>query len=73
MSHGSSVLVVAGFHRSGTSLVTEILSRAGLFVGDDLIGANPSNPYGHFEDREVVRLHDRLLADVGLTLSLIHI
>lgn len=67
MSHGSSVLVVAGFHRSGTSLVTEILSRAGLFVGEDLIGANPSNPYGHFEDREVVRLHDRLLADVGLT------
>lgn len=48
-------------------MVTEILHRAGLFVGDDLIGANASNPYGHFEDREIVRLHDQLLADAGLT------
>lgn len=62
-----SVLAVAGFHRSGTSMATEILVRGGLFVGEDLIGANPSNPYGHFEDREIVRLHDGLLADVGLT------
>lgn len=62
-----TVLVVAGFHRSGTSMATELLMRAGLHVGQDLIGANPSNPYGHFEDREVVRLHDRLLADAGRT------
>ncbi len=59
-------LIVAGFHRSGTSLLTQLLHRAGLFVGDELLGANPSQPYGHFEDREVVTLHDRLLADNGL-------
>ena len=62
-----TVLVVAGFHRSGTSMATEILHRAGLHVGDELIGAGPTNPYGHFEDHEIVRLHDRLLADAGMT------
>ncbi|MEN8240180.1 MAG: sulfotransferase [Actinomycetota bacterium] len=59
-------LIVGGFHRSGTSLLTELLHRAGLFVGDDLLGALPSNPYGHFEDKEVLRIHDRILRDNGL-------
>ena len=59
-------LIVAGFHRSGTSLLTELLHRAGLFVGDDLLGAMPSNPYGHFEDREVLRIHEQLLRDNGM-------
>lgn len=62
-----TAVIVAGFHRSGTSMATELLARGGLHIGDDLIGANPSNPYGHFEDHEVVRLHDRMLADVDLT------
>lgn len=59
-------LIVAGFHRSGTSLLTQLLHRAGLFVGDDLIGAMPSNPFGHFEDRRIVRLHNGILRDNGL-------
>jgi hypothetical protein len=58
-------LIVAGFHRSGTSMTTQLLHRAGLFVGDELIGAVPSNPYGHFEDREFMRLHEAILADNG--------
>jgi len=62
----SSEIIVAGFHRSGTSSVAQLLHSAGLFVGDELIGAMPYNPYGHYEDREVVRLHDRILADNGL-------
>ncbi len=56
-------LVIAGFHRSGTSLLSELLNRAGLFLGDDLIGAHPTNPYGHFEDRDFTRFHDALFAD----------
>ncbi len=51
-------LIIAGFHRSGTSFTTQKLHRAGLFVGSDLLGVDPSNPYGHFEDREILRLHD---------------
>jgi hypothetical protein len=54
-------LIVAGFHRSGTSLLTQLLHSAGLFVGDELLGAMPSNPYGHFEDREVLELHRAVL------------
>ena len=63
----SSQLIVAGFHRSGTSLVCQLLHRAGLFLGYDLMGATFSNPHGHLEDLEVVNLHDRILADNGLT------
>ena len=58
-------LIVVGFHRSGTSLLAQLLHRAGLFVGDDLLGALPSNPHGHFEDREVLELHREILADNG--------
>jgi hypothetical protein len=62
-----SALIIAGFHRSGTSLLTQVLDKAGLFIGDDLLDANPHNPKGHFEDVEVIRLHDRLLAAGGRT------
>lgn len=60
-------LIVAGFHRSGTSLASQLLHKAGLFVGDDLLGAMESNPYGHFEDRRVVTTHDSILQSNGLT------
>jgi hypothetical protein len=60
-------LIVAGFHRSGTSATAQLLHRAGLFLGDDLLEALPSNPYGHFEDKEVVGLHHQILADNDLT------
>ena len=59
----SDQLIIAGFHRSGTSATARLLNRAGLFLGYELLEALPSNPYGHFEDREVVTLHNQLLAD----------
>ncbi len=59
----SDQLIIAGFHRSGTSATAQLLHRAGLFLGYELLEANPSNPYGHFEDREFVDLHQRILAD----------
>lgn len=63
----SNQLIVAGFHRSGTSLVCQLLHRAGLFLGYDLLGSAFSNPYGHFEDVEIFNLHQRILADNGQT------
>ncbi len=63
----SDQLIVAGFHRSGTSLVCQLLHRAGLFLGYDLMGATFSNPYGHYEDIEVYDLHEQILADNGHT------
>lgn len=61
----TSELIVAGFHRSGTSFTAQTLHHHGLFLGDDLLGAAPSNPYGHFEDRQVVTIHENLLRDNG--------
>ncbi len=63
----SNQLIVAGFHRSGTSLVCQLLHRAGLFLGYDLLGAAFSNPHGHFEDTEIMNLHEQILADNGQT------
>lgn len=63
----SDQLIVAGFHRSGTSLICRLLDRAGLFLGYELLGANPSNPYGHFEDREVLELHRQIMTDNGFS------
>lgn len=60
-------LVVAGFHRSGTSMTANLLHDAGLFMGDDLLGGNDSNHRGHFEDLDVINFHDRLLASAGQT------
>jgi len=62
-----TLLIIAGHHRSGTSLLGQLLASSGLFLGDRLMAATPSNPYGHFEDLDVVRLHDRILHDHGLT------
>ncbi|MEM8552582.1 MAG: hypothetical protein AAGF45_09390 [Pseudomonadota bacterium] len=61
----SAPLVIAGFHRSGTSMTANMLADAGLHVGDVLLGARTSNPYGHFEDMEILRFHDRLLRQAG--------
>jgi len=56
-------LVVTGFHRSGTSMAMQSLVRAGLYVGDSLIGATATNQDGHYEDIETVKLHDTWLTE----------
>ena len=63
----SGPLIVAGFHRSGTSAVARLFHQAGAHMGDDLVGERLSNPLGHYEDVTMVRLHDTLLADNGRT------
>lgn len=55
------MFIVTGFHRSGTSLVAQSLQANGAHVGEDLIGSSFSNPFGHYEDRDVVKLHDNML------------
>ena len=53
-------------HRSGTSCVAELLASAGLFLGDELLEADPRNPRGYFEDRAFVDYHRSLLSAHGL-------
>jgi len=61
----NKTLVIAGMHRSGTSLVTQWLYRCGLFIGDELEGAAIGNMEGHFEDRDFLQLHQQLLQKQG--------
>lgn len=62
----SKQLIIAGFHRSGTSLTAQLLNRAGLFLGENLLKPDASNRYGHFEDVEVKAFHERLLNNSGV-------
>jgi hypothetical protein len=60
-----TLIPVIGMHRSGTSAVAGALSHLGVDFGKNLMGPAPSNPKGHFEDLEVVGIHDALLAALG--------
>ena len=55
------VFILTGFHRSGTSLIGRYLLLSGINMGAVLLGPHPSNPYGHFEDVEVLDFHTRIL------------
>jgi hypothetical protein len=54
-------IVILGMHRSGTSMVAGILTKLGINMGDELLGKTPSNPFGHFEDRDFVNLNNSIL------------
>lgn len=62
----NSALLVLGMHRSGTSALTGVLSMAGANPGPSLIpGMEGVNPKGFWEHREVVIIHERLLATLN--------
>jgi hypothetical protein len=65
--HQGPALVIAGMHRSGTSLTAALLASAGLDLGSHLLGADASNPRGHFEDVDFLLFHQRALAAAGLS------
>jgi hypothetical protein len=62
----SETLIVAGMHRSGTSLTAGWLETCGLFLGSTLIPPDPTNPRGHFEDRTISTFQREILAENGL-------
>jgi hypothetical protein len=64
---GGQVICIIGVHRSGTSMVAGLLQRCGLYLGpeDQLLGANPENPEGHYEHTEFLRIDDALLSHFG--------
>ena len=63
------LILVIGMHRSGTSLLTQIISRLGAYLGEtyELEGAASSNEDGHFEFIKVRQLHDEILHLYGKT------
>ena len=58
----SERLFVLGAGRSGTSLVTGLFRRSGLYMGDSAYIPRRANPHGFFEDREVNSINEDLLA-----------
>jgi hypothetical protein len=69
---GNNVLVVAGMHRSGTSVVTHWLHACGLQVGEDLLAGASGNVEGHFEDIEFLKLHEDILLTHGADFAGLH-
>lgn len=58
---------IVGMHRSGTSLTANLLRQGGLWLGreDELHGATPDNPDGHWENIAVTEISDKLLNELG--------
>jgi hypothetical protein len=65
----NQALIIAGMHRSGTSLITNWLSRCGLQIGERLAAGNDGNIEGHFEDVEFLKLHEEILNGNALEIS----
>ena len=60
------VYVVAGMHRAGTSVVARALQALGINLGERLMSADQRmNARGFFEDVDLVRIDDALLAACG--------
>ena len=62
-------VVILGMHRSGTSMVAEVLAASGIYVGDpaDLLQSQEDNPHGFWEREDVVQLNDAILAENNAT------
>ena len=61
-----TLIVIAGMHRSGTSLLAQIIHAAGAWLGEDIERQPaPSNRSGHWEHAAVWRIHEHLLDTFG--------
>lgn len=60
-------ICIAGMHRSGTSLTANLMRQCGLWLGadDEIYGATPDNPDGHWEHIRIVGTNDALLSELG--------
>jgi len=63
----TDVICVVGMHRSGTSMVAQLLHQCGLYLGreDQLLGANSGNQDGHFEHLGFFTINEALLRHFG--------
>src|SRR5579883_1660351 len=67
VTDASMPIAIAGMHRSGTSLVSHVLSTVGLYLGppEEIVGANQDNLDGYWEHRGFVDINDEILARLG--------
>lgn len=62
----SRAVLVVGMHRSGTSAIARGLKALSVYLGDNLLGAQPDNPTGYWEDKTIVEINQRALEILGL-------
>jgi len=67
----SRPVVVLGMHRSGTSVVAELIAALGSYAGppDKLPQADIFNPTGYWEHQDIVKLDTELLESLAATWS----
>lgn len=63
----STPCMILGMHRSGTSMITRILSENNLWIGNsnNLMPPQPDNPDGFFEYLPITQINDSLLEHLG--------
>jgi hypothetical protein len=63
---------ITGMHRSGTSLVANLLRLCGLYLGaeHDLVPASYDNQGGYWENRKFLSINDDILTELGGTWEL---
>lgn len=61
----STAILIVGMHRSGTSALAGLVGKLGVPLGDHMLEPGSDNPKGYWEHREVVSVHERLLAGLG--------
>jgi hypothetical protein len=54
-------IIIVGPGRCGTSCVAGVLYRLGIYLGTRLLGADATNPWGHFEDRDFLDWNEAFL------------
>ena len=61
-------ICVLGMHRSGTSMMMQMLGKCGVYLGDDKRTSRPGdhdNPLGYWENPSFRKLNDRILSTLG--------
>ncbi|MGD0038764.1 MAG: sulfotransferase [Bacteroidota bacterium] len=66
----TDAVIITGMHRSGTSLLANILQEAGVDLGTELLGPLPGNPRGHYEDLKFLHFMDEIVQRKGLGILL---
>ncbi|MFP4470135.1 MAG: rhamnan synthesis F family protein [Bacteroidales bacterium] len=61
--HKPPVILVLGMHRSGTSLVAQLVSIWGAFTGNELVPPTSFNREGYWEYQPLVDFHEKILKE----------
>lgn len=59
----NSKVAIVGLHRGGTSMTAGIVRALGAYMGDNPLPPSDTNPYGYFEDADIVDMHNKIMGN----------